>query len=161
MLARLKTFTMVGLEARQVDVEVDTVFDPNTPNPNPSITTVGLPDKAVRESGQRVKRAIENAGFRLQYDHITINLAPVELPKQAASFDLPIALGMLAGMGYLAHEQLEKFAVVGELSLAGETRPVRGALSMAISQNRASSLQGLIVPTANAAEAAVVDGTRI
>ncbi len=161
MLARLKTFTMVGLEARQVDVEVDTVFDPNTPNPNPSITTVGLPDKAVRESGQRVKRAIENAGFRLQYDHITINLAPVELPKQAASFDLPIALGMLAGMGYLAHEQLEKFAVVGELSLAGETRPVRGALSMAISQNLASSLQGLIVPTANAAEAAVVDGSRI
>ena len=161
MLARLKTFTMVGLEARQVDVEVDTVFDPNTPNPNPSITTVGLPDKAVRESGQRVKRAIENAGFRLQYDHITINLAPVELPKQAASFDLPIALGMLAGMGYLAHEQLEKFAVVGELSLAGETRPVRGALSMAISQNRASSLQGLIVPSANSAEAAVVDGSRI
>lgn len=160
MLARLKTFTMVGLDARHVDVEVDTVCDPNTPSLTPSITTVGLPDKAVRESGQRVKRAIENAGFRLKYDHITINLAPVELPKQAASFDLPIALGMLAGMGYLEHERLEQFAVVGELSLAGETRPVRGALSMAISENR-SALQGLIVPSANAAEAAVVDGSRI
>ena len=88
---------MVGLDAHHVDVEVDTIFDPNTPNPNPSITTVGLPDKAVRESSQRVKRAIANAGFRLQYDHITINLAPAELRKHAASFDLPIALGMLAG----------------------------------------------------------------
>ena len=84
MLAQLKTFTMVGLDAHHVDVEVDTIFDPNTPNPNPSITTVGLPDKAVRESSQRVKRAIANAGFRLQYDHITINLAPVELRKHAA-----------------------------------------------------------------------------
>ena len=131
MLARLKTFTMVGLQASHVDVEVDTVCDPNTPAPTPSITTVGLPDKAVRESGQRVKRAIENAGFRLNYDHITINLAPVELPKHAASFDLPIALGMLAGMDHLQQDRLNQFAVVGELSLAGETRPVRGALSMA------------------------------
>ena len=161
MLARLKTFTMMGLDAHQVDVEVDTVYDPNTPNPNPSITTVGLPDKAVRESSQRVKRAIENAGFRLQYDHITINLAPVELPKHAASFDLPIALGMLAGMGYLQHERLQEYAVVGELSLAGETRPVRGVLSMAMSTTRSSSTKGLIVPSANAAEAAVVEDARI
>ena len=161
MLALLKTYTMVGLEARPVDVEVDTVCDPNTPAPAPSITTVGLPDKAVRECGQRVKRAIENAGFRLKYDHITINLAPVELPKHAASFDLPIALGMLAGMGYLEHSRLTQFAVVGELSLAGEARPVRGALSMAIATARRNKLRGLIVPSSNAAEAAVVDGVSI
>ena len=161
MLARLKTFTMVGLQASHVDVEVDTVRNPNTPAPTPSITTVGLPDKAVRESGQRVKRAIENAGFRLNYDHITINLAPVELPKHAASFDLPIALGMLAGMDHLQQERLNQFAVVGELSLAGETRPVRGALSMAIASVGSRSLKGLIVPSANAAEAAVVDGAKI
>ena len=161
MLAQLKTFTMVGLDAHHVDVEVDTIFDPNTPNPNPSITTVGLPDKAVRESSQRVKRAIANAGFRLQYDHITINLAPVELRKHAASFDLPIALGMLAGMGHLEQDHLNEYAVVGELSLAGETRPVKGALGMAISTTHAASLKGLIVPSSNAAEAAVVEGARI
>ena len=161
MLAQLKTFTMVGLDAHPVDVEVDTIFDPNTPNPNPSITTVGLPDKAVRESSQRVKRAIANAGFRLHYDHITINLAPAELRKHAASFDLPIALGMLAGMGHLEQEHLKEYAVVGELSLAGETRPVKGALSMAISTTDVTTLKGLIVPSSNAAEAAVVHGARV
>ena len=161
MLARLKTFTTIGLQAHLVDVEVDTVRNANEPSVHPTITTVGLPEKAVRESSERVKRAIINAGFRLPYDHITINLAPAELPKHAASFDLPIALGMLASTDSLSHDRLLEYAIVGELSLAGETRPVRGALSMAIATARADGLRGIIVPSSNGQEATVVDGIEV
>ena len=147
MLARLKTLTTVGLNAHIVDVEVDTLINSGSPNANPTITTVGLPEKAVRESSQRVRRAISNAGFRSPYDHITINLAPAELPKHAASFDLPIAIGMLASTDSLVHDRLLEYAIVGELSLAGETRPVRGALSMAIATAKAKNLRGIIVPS--------------
>ena len=156
MLARLKTLTTVGLNAHIVDVEVDTLLNPSTPNPSPTITTVGLPEKAVRESSLRVRRAISNAGFRAPYDHITINLAPAELPKHAASFDLPIAVGMLASTDSLIHDRLLEYAIVGELSLAGETRPVRGALSMAIETAKANTLRGIIVPSENGNEASVV-----
>ena len=156
MLARLKTLTTVGLNAHIVDVEVDTLINSSSPNSNPTITTVGLPEKAVRESSQRVRRAISNAGFRAPYDHITINLAPAELPKHAASFDLPIAIGMLASTDSLIHDRLLEYAIVGELSLAGEMRPVRGALSMAIATAKAKTLRGIIVPSANGREASVV-----
>jgi magnesium chelatase family protein len=158
MLARLKTLTTVGLNAHIVDVEVDTLINSGSPNANPTITTVGLPEKAVRESSQRVRRAISNAGFRSPYDHITINLAPAELPKHAASFDLPIAIGMLASTDSLVHDRLLEYAIVGELSLAGETRPVRGALSMAIATAKAKNLRGIIVPSDNGREASVVEG---
>ena len=156
MLARLKTLTTVGLNAHIVDVEVDTLRNTSSPNSSPTITTVGLPEKAVRESSQRVRRAISNAGFRAPYDHITINLAPAELPKHAASFDLPIAIGMLASTDSLIHDRLQEYAIVGELSLAGEMRPVRGALSMAIATAKSKTLRGIIVPSANGPEASVV-----
>jgi magnesium chelatase family protein len=94
MLARLKTFTLLGIEAMPVDVEVDI-----SPAAMPKTILVGLPDAAVKESTHRVERAIVNSGFVRPQDRVVINLAPGDLPKQAASFDLPVALGVLAGSG--------------------------------------------------------------
>jgi magnesium chelatase family protein len=151
MLAKLQTFALLGIEAVPVEVEVDV-----SPGAVPKTTLVGLPEAAVRESTHRVERAIANSGFIRPKDHIVINLAPAELPKQAASFDLPITLGMLAASGQIESELFEQFAVVGELALEGTTRPVKGALSMAMAAARQNGLRGLVVPAESAAEAAVV-----
>lgn len=102
-----------------------------------------------------------NSGFTRPQDRIVVNLAPAELPKQAASFDLPITLGILASSGQFSSERFEKYAVVGELSLEGTTRPTRGALSMAITAAREQRLLGVVVPTASAMEAAVVENMEI
>ena len=131
MLAKLRTFSLLGIEAVPVDVEVDV-----SPATMPKTILVGLPEAAVKESTHRVERAMVNSGFQRPYDRVVINLAPAELPKQAASFDLPITLGVLAGSGQLASERFDQYAVVGELSLEGRTRPAKGALSMALSAAR-------------------------
>ena len=151
MLARLKTFTLSGIEAKQVDVEVDI-----SPAAMPKTILVGLPDTAVKESTHRVERAIVNSGFMRPQDRVVINLAPGDLPKQASSFDLPVALGVLAGSGQLSVELLDDYAIIGELALEGTTRPVKGALSIAIEAAKKNDIQGLVVPVANASEAAVV-----
>jgi magnesium chelatase family protein len=161
MLAKLNTFSLLGIDAAPVEVEVDV-----SPGALPKTILVGLPEAAVKESVHRIERAIVNSGFMRPNDRIVINLAPAELPKQAASFDLPIALGMLAGNGQIASELFEQYAIVGELALEGSTRPVKGALSMAIATAKqiASSngkLRGLIVPAASAREAAVVDAVEV
>ena len=153
MLARLKTFTLLGIEAMPVDVEVDI-----SPAAMPKTILVGLPDAAVKESTHRVERAIVNSGFIRPQDRVVINLAPGDLPKQAASFDLPVALGVLAGSGQLSAERLEQYAIIGELALEGMTRPVKGALSIAIEAAKNENLHGIIVPAENASEAAVVEG---
>lgn len=152
MLARLKTFTLLGIEAKPVDVEVDI-----SPAAMPKTILVGLPDTAVKESTHRVERAMVNSGFIRPQDRVVINLAPGDLPKQAASFDLPVALGVLAGSGQLSSERLEEYAIVGELALEGYTRPVKGALSVAIQTARCNGVRGLMLPRENAAEAAVVE----
>ncbi len=152
MLAKLKTYSLVGIEAVPVDVEVDL-----SPSPLPKTVLVGLPEQAVRESTHRVERALVNGGFLRPHDRVVINLAPAELPKQAASFDLPISLGMLVGSGQVQSELLESYAVVGELSLEGQMRGVKGALSMAIAASKQEGIRGLIVPMENAQEAAVVE----
>ena len=156
MLARLKTFTLLGIEALPVDVEVDI-----SPAAMPKTTLVGLPDAAVKESTHRVERAIVNSGFVRPQDRIVINLAPGDLPKQAASFDLPVALGVLAGSGQMTTDRLSRYAIVGELALEGMTRGIKGALSMAIQCGRWDGIDGLIVPSANAPEAAVVEGLNV
>jgi magnesium chelatase family protein len=156
MLARLKTFTLLGIEAMPVDVEVDI-----SPAAMPKTILVGLPDTAVKESTHRVERAIVNSGFIRPHDRVVINLAPGDLPKQAASFDLPVALGVLAGSGQLVPERLEHYAIIGELALEGMTRPVKGALSIAIEAAKNGQLAGLVVPAANAGEAAVVQGLEV
>ena len=156
MLAKLKTYSLVGIEAVPVDVEVDF-----SPSPLPKTVLVGLPEQAVRESTHRVERALVNAGFIRPHDRIVINLAPAELPKQAASFDLPISLGMLVGSTQLQSSRLNEYAVVGELSLEGLARGVKGALSMAIAAAKQDGIRGLIVPTENAQEAAVVEDIEV
>lgn len=155
MLAKLKTFSLVGIDAVPVDVEVDV-----SPRAAPKIILVGLPEAAVRESTHRVERALVNSGFNRPQDRVVINLAPAELPKQAASFDLPISLGMLVGTQQMFSDRLNDFAIVGELSLEGAMRPVKGALSMAIACSKAG-IRGLIVPSANAHEAAVVEDLEV
>jgi magnesium chelatase family protein len=117
MLAQLRTFSLVGIEALPVEVEVDI-----SPGALPKTVLVGLPEAAVKESTHRVERALVNSGFQRPQDRVVINLAPAELPKQAASFDLPITLGMLAGSGQLVSEKFRECAVVGELALDGKMR---------------------------------------
>lgn len=156
MLARLKTFTLLGIEAMPVDVEVDL-----SPAAMPKTILVGLPDAAVKESTHRVERAIVNSGFIRPQDRVVINLAPGDLPKQAPSFDLPVALGVLAGSGQFSSDRLEEYAVVGELALEGITRPVKGALSIAIEAAKDKRLRGLVVPSDSAGEAAVVEGLEV
>jgi len=152
MLAKLKTFSLLGIEAIPVEVEVDV-----SPSGLPKTVLVGLPEAAVKESTHRVERAIVNSGFQRPQNRVVINLAPADLPKEAASFDLPIALGILVGSGQIESELLGQYAVVGELALDGNTRPTKGALSMAIAAAEQDGLRGVIVPSESAAEAAVVE----
>ena len=156
MLAKLKTFSLVGIDAVPVEVEVDV-----SPSGLPKVVLVGLPEAAVKESTHRVERAIVNSGFQRPQSRIVINLAPADLPKEAASFDLPIAMGVLIGSGQSASEVLAQYAVVGELALDGTTRPTKGALSMAMSAAKQSGLRGLLVPSESAGEAAVVEGIEV
>ena len=114
MLAKLQTFSLLGIEALPVEVEVDV-----SGAALPKTVLVGLPEAAVKESTHRIERALVNSGYVRPADRVVINLAPAELPKQAASFDLPIALGVLAASGQLGFEQLAQYAVVGELALDG------------------------------------------
>jgi magnesium chelatase family protein len=156
MLAKLRTFSLLGIEALPVEVEVDV-----SAGALPKTVLVGLPEAAVKESTHRVERAMVNSGFLRPDDRIVINLAPAELPKQAASFDLPITLGILAGSGQISSELFGRYAVVGELALDGSTRPTRGALSIAMAAAKEKDLAGLVVPTSSAAEAAVVEGIEV
>jgi len=156
MLAKLKTFSLVGIDALPVEVEVDV-----SPAGLPKTVLVGLPEAAVKESTHRVERAIVNSGFQRPLNRVVINLAPADLPKEAASFDLPIALGILAGSGQIEPERLRDYAVVGELALDGTARPTKGALSMAMAAAEHDGLRGVLVPSPSAAEAAVVEGIEI
>src|SRR5262245_51887553 len=155
MLAKLNTFALVGIDAAPVVVEVDV-----SPGAIPKTVLVGLPEAAVKESTHRVERALVNCGYQRPMDRVVINLAPAELKKDAGSFDLPIALGLLASSRQLISEVLDRYAVVGELALDGTTRPVKGALSMAmiVAQQK---LQGILVPADSAAQAAVVEELEI
>ena len=155
MLAKLFTYSLYGIDARPVEVEVDI-----SPGAMPKTILVGLVEAAVRESTHRVERALVNSGYVRPVDRIVINLSPADLPKDSASFDLPIALGVLTASGQLQSPRFGSYAAVGELALNGTLRPVKGALSMALAA-REQGLQGLLVPVANAQEAGVVDGVEI
>ncbi len=156
MLAKLQTFSLMGIDALPVEVEVDV-----SPSGLPKTVLVGLPEAAVRESTHRVERAMVNSGFQRPQSRLVINLAPADLPKDASSFDLPIALGILAGSGQIESDKLADYAAVGELALDGNTRPTKGALSMAITAAGQKGLRGMLVPADSAAEAAVVEGVDV
>ncbi len=154
MLARVPSAAVLGIDAYLVQVEADIT------NGLPSFSTVGLPQGAVREGRERVSAALGNAGFTLPLKRTTINLAPADIPKQGSAFDLPIALGILAASGQVEGDALPRHAFLGELGLDGDLRPVRGALSMALAA-REAKLQGMVLPLANVAEAAVVEGLEV
>jgi magnesium chelatase family protein len=154
VLAHVLSAALRGVEAALVRVEVDVTAG------LPAFTTVGLPDSAVRESRERVRTAIRNAGFAFPSDRITVNLAPADLRKEGASFDLPIALGILAATGSLRVAAVGPFAVVGELALDGQIQPVRGALAVGLTCRR-RGIGTLVVPSDNRREAAAVGGLRV
>jgi magnesium chelatase family protein len=160
MLAKLHTLSLLGIEAIPVEVEVDV-----SPAAMPKILLVGLPEAAVKESTHRIERALVNSGYVRPQNRVVINLAPAELPKQAASFDLSIALGLLAASGQLDSDLFDQYAVAGELALDGNTRPIKGALSMAMAAAQGMGtkgrMKGIVVPSANAAEAAVVENIEV
>ncbi|MDX2081443.1 MAG: YifB family Mg chelatase-like AAA ATPase [Terrimicrobiaceae bacterium] len=151
MLTRVFSAALQGVDAREVEIEV------NTGPGEPKIIVVGLPDTAVKESKDRVTTAISNSGFRWPRERTTINLAPADIKKEGPSFDLPIAVGMIAAAQHASLPRLERCLVAGELALTGEIRPVKGALPIAL-EARARGKRAVIVPAANAAEAAAVEG---
>ena len=154
MLARIRTAALFGLDAVLVFAEVD------VSNGFPGLTLVGLPDASVRESGDRVRTAIRNSGFDYPRTRITVNLSPADVRKVGAGFDLPIALGILAAGGVVPTRSLDDCLVVGELSLDGGIQPTRGVLPAMVAARRAG-LRRVILPTANAAEAAIVPDAAI
>jgi magnesium chelatase family protein len=154
VLARVFSAALVGVEAALIRVEVD--VSPGLP----SFTTVGLPDSAVRESRERVRTAIRNAGFPFPPDRITVNLAPADFRKEGPAFDLPIALAILAATGCVRDGRTPSVAVVGELALDGNIQPVRGVLAVALACRR-RGVRRLLVPADNHAEAACVDGLTV
>ncbi len=149
MLSKVTSSTVYGLDAYRVDVEVD--MSPGLP----MFSIVGLPDAAVKESRERVRAAVKNTGFNFPIRRITVNLAPADIKKEGSGFDLPMALGILAAEEVIKAESLKRCLVVGELSLDGRVKPIKGALPIAVAA-RDAGLKGLILPSENAREAAVV-----
>jgi magnesium chelatase family protein len=152
-----KTFSAAtyGIDAYLVEVEVDISAG------NPNFTTVGLPDAAIRESRERIKAAIKNCGLEYPFQNITVNLAPADVKKEGSGFDLPIALGILgANNGSLLNTNLKNFIFLGELSLDGGIRPIKGALSV-VTMARQKGIRTLVVPVENAPEAAVVSDVQV
>lgn len=154
-LAKLQTYTLVGIDAVPVETEVD-VAETGLPG----FVLVGLPDSTVKESQHRVERAIVNCGYRKPMSRVVINLAPADLRKDAAWFDLPIALGLLAATGQLPTDVFDGAAIVGELALEGSTRPIKGALAIAMAA-RDQGCRRILLPAANAREAAVVEDLEV
>src|SRR3989449_5124892 len=151
MLSKVCSAAVNGIEAYPVEVEVNSGWGDTV------VVIVGLPDAAVKESRDRVSTAISNSGFRFPMGRSTINLAPADVKKEGPSFDLPIAVGMLAASEQLESDQLENFVMVGELALTGAVRSVKGVLPIAL-RAREQGKRGVLVPPENAAEAAVVAG---
>ena len=146
MVSRVSTVAFEGVEARQVDVQIQIMTG------SVVFMIVGLPDKAVSEARERVRSALVASGLALPAKRITVNLAPADLPKEGSHFDLPIALGVMAAIGAIPHDALEGYCVLGELALDGTITPVAGVLPAAVAAN-AKGL-GLICPASSGPEAA-------
>ncbi|NRD67209.1 YifB family Mg chelatase-like AAA ATPase [Corallococcus exiguus] len=154
MLARVRSGALMGIDAVVVECEVDMALG------LPYFNVVGLPEGAARESKVRVVSALKNAGFDLPQKRITVNLAPAEIRKEGAAFELPIALGVLAAARLMEEEPLERYLFGGELSLDGSIKAIKGVLPLAVAA-RNGGFQGVMVPAANAAEAALVEGIQV
>jgi len=151
MLAKVLSSALLGIDAIMVDVEVDIAQG------LPQFATVGLPDGAVKESKDRVKSALKNSGYEFPNRKITVNLAPADVKKEGAAFDLPISIGILAATGVVKAQHIKEYLLLGELSLDGGVKPVRGCLPVTVAAKNAG-FRGVIVPRENACEGAVVEG---
>ncbi|MCF8053647.1 MAG: YifB family Mg chelatase-like AAA ATPase [Deltaproteobacteria bacterium] len=154
MFVRVNSCATEGIRSYGISVEVDVSFG------LPYFATVGLPDTAVKESKDRIRAAMKNSGYPFPQTHITVNLAPADVKKEGSSFDLPVALALLAAQGIIPPAALTDFCIVGELSLDGSVKGICGALSCAFF-SREASLSGIILPAVNALEAAMVEGIRV
>ncbi|MEW6777035.1 MAG: YifB family Mg chelatase-like AAA ATPase [Bdellovibrionota bacterium] len=154
MMARVYSSAILGIDAYQLSVEVDVAGGA------PAFFTVGLPEGAVREGKDRIRAAIKNSGYHFPPKRITVNLAPADIRKEGSAFDLPASLAILAATGQVQKERLSEFLVLGELALDGEVKPIRGALPVAAMARELGS-GGILLPSANAREASIVDGVTI
>ncbi len=156
MLLKVHSASVLGIQAEILDIEVDLSV-----SVKPRYQVVGLPDTAIKESGDRVKAAIRNCCYQFpQTGRITVNLAPADFKKEGSGYDLPIALAILGLMGDLQPEALQDWLILGELSLDGRVRPIRGALPVALSAQR-NQFKRILLPADNASEAAVADGVEV
>ncbi len=154
MLVKTYASAVYGVDAKTITVEVN-VGGPLAPNTQ-SYYLVGLPDNAVKEGYQRLEAAINNVGIKFPRKKIIVNMAPADIRKEGSAFDLPIAIGILAASERMLSHKLHEFVLMGELSLDGSLRPIKGALPIAI-QARKEGFKHLILPTSNAQEAAIVN----
>jgi magnesium chelatase family protein len=154
MLSCVRSAAVNGIDAYPIEVEVNAGWG------DTDVIIVGLPDAAVKESRDRVSTALGNSGFKFPMGRTTINLAPADVKKEGPSFDLPIAIGMLAASEQVETDQLDNFVIVGELALTGAVRPCKGVLPIAL-RAKADGKVGVLVPAENAAEAAVVAGLQV
>lgn len=158
MLVKTYASAVFGVDARRIDIEINTGGNVNVNQKFYHL--VGLPDSVVKESFQRIDAAIKNIGFRVFRVKTIVNLAPADLRKEGAAYDLPIAIAYLAATGQIKTDQLDQYLIMGELSLDGGLRPVRGALPIAI-QARKEGFKGVILPKQNAREAAIVNDLKV
>ena len=149
MITKTYSFGLLGLEAYAVEIEIDIAKG------LPTVTLVGLADAAIKESKERVRSAIKNSGFQWPAQRITVNLAPSDIRKEGACFDLAIALGILAATGQINRATLKNYAFLGELSLNGQLRPVHGVLAISLTMAN-SPIKNLILPEENAQEAGII-----
>ncbi len=154
MLTTVFSAATYGINAYLIEIET------NIENTVPNFFMVGLPDNAVKESRERVATAIKNSSYTYPNKRITINLAPADIKKEGSSYDLPIAIGMLASSGQVSEERLKDFIILGELSLEGTLRPIHGALPIAVELKK-KGIHGIILPKQNANEAAMVEGVDV
>ena len=151
MIVKTLSSAIIGIDSFPVEVEVDITAG------LPQFSTVGLPDASIRESKDRIKAAIKNSGYKFPTHHVTINLAPADIKKEGTSFDLPIAMAILAAQGMVSQEPLTQYLLIGELSLDGSVKGVHGALSSAFTAH-SLGIRGIVLPKENAGEAALVEG---
>jgi magnesium chelatase family protein len=154
MLAKVNSAALYGIDALRVVVEIDLASG------LPQLATVGLPEGAVKESKDRIRAAVKNCGYTFPAKRITINLAPADIKKEGSAYDLPMAVGILAAEGNIDKILLEDYLLIGELSLDGSVKPVRGALPIAMAAKK-EKVKGLILPQQNAPEAAVVSEVEV
>jgi magnesium chelatase family protein len=154
MLSKVLSAAVLGIDAYIVKVES------HLESHTPKFFTVGMPEGAVRESNHRVQAAVKNSGYRFPIKKITINLAPADIKKEGAAFDLPIAIGILAASGQVDSERLDDYVILGELSLDGGLRPINGMLPIAVEVSK-EKIKGLILPKENAKEAAMASDIQV